>query len=923
LEPRGFKRSALWRSTLEKQLGSDDQEEAREQLRRAYLGSRKKAALIASATRDDLPHFTLHDISHSDSLWSVADLFIGQEVPINPAEAFVLGSAFLIHDLALSSLTYRRNIETLREDEKFQDILGFVYRRAGRVPRNKSSVESIPHELELQALQMFVREHHAERAETLATDSLAASDQSPSFIIDDEEIRSTFGELIGKIAHSHWWSVDEVGNAFPRNIPAPAFLPSGWSIDPIKVACLLRLADAAHLDSTRAPSLMMLLQMLDRASKPHWQFQNKLHPASVENGQLVFSGQPFGPNHYLAWWLCYKMLASLDLHIREVRSFLTDLGKPYRLAVGSVRGAQAPRDLAKDIPAKGWLPVEARVKISNALGLIHRLGGEELYGRDATVPLRELIQNACDAVQARRNWESLDEKWGEVVVRHGETSGHEWIEVQDNGIGMSQSVLAGALIDFGSSFWNTADALKEYPGLAASSFSSRGRYGIGFFSVFMVAKTVVVRSRRCDLGNADTNVLTFQWDELDRPLVREAQAAERLPQGGTVVRLYLKDGVRIDKDILGPIRWNKPTWSLQELVSYLAPTSEVTIRVQGKQACGGNGRSEATAVEANDWKTLLPELLIERVKPLGKSLFFDAVSGEARDLVQQMLEDVLDSTGRVVGRAALDPFGEFSSAVCDKGLRGVMLDFSAGVLLGSVTNVARNQARPEIDLPSLANWASNQVNRFRALSKKYKRLHSEESVLALLTAMCGGEYRQLRAAQTTQGWVTFNEIEGNNTWKDEIVLIPTESANKLKLTNPDFQLPENVWICPIWDDRIRLGREEWDPWPQNLTPSTDPLDPSSRMDHFPMVWKGNYSILLAISLSRAWSIKNLNATLSVYDGAMGHTSIHDTHGVHDNHLDIIRGTPITRPFHIIRNPHLWTSRDRNVVRQNEGYKESS
>jgi nitrogen fixation/metabolism regulation signal transduction histidine kinase len=83
--------------------------------------------------------------------------------------------------------------------------------------------------------------------------------------------------------------------------------------------------------------------------------------------------------------------------------------------------------------------------------LVRRLGGRELYGDDTSVPLRELLQNATDAIRARRMLEARGENWGDVRIRAGRDSYGLWLEIEDNGVGMSTSVLTGAFIDFGTS----------------------------------------------------------------------------------------------------------------------------------------------------------------------------------------------------------------------------------------------------------------------------------------------------------------------------------------------------------------------------------------------------------------------------------------------------------------------------------------
>lgn len=237
----------------------------------------------------------------------------------------------------------------------------------------------------------------------------------------------------------------------------------------------------------------------------------------------------------------------VDAELRQVDNLSADLGRD-RFAARGVLGAEHPQLLANYIPTEGWLPVDASVKATDIATLIQKLGGRELYGDDGTVPLRELIQNATDAVRARRVLEGRDATWGDVIVRLGKDDDGPWIEVQDNGVGMSQGVLTGPFLDFGTSFWSTPDAVREFPSLLSAGFESTGKYGIGFFSVFMWAERVRVTTRRHDEAKGNTRVLEFQDAVKSRPLLRPAKKEEFLRDGGTIVRVWPKGVVDIEKD---------------------------------------------------------------------------------------------------------------------------------------------------------------------------------------------------------------------------------------------------------------------------------------------------------------------------------------------------------------------------------------
>src|SRR3546814_12347428 len=58
----------------------------------------------------------------------------------------------------------------------------------------------------------------------------------------------------------------------------------------------------------------------------------------------------------------------------------------------------------------------ARLQVSDVPRLVENLGGAKLYGDDPTVSLRELIQNAADAVQARRRFDERDSDYGLISV---------------------------------------------------------------------------------------------------------------------------------------------------------------------------------------------------------------------------------------------------------------------------------------------------------------------------------------------------------------------------------------------------------------------------------------------------------------------------------------------------------------------------
>jgi len=101
---------------------------------------------------------------------------------------------------------------------------------------------------------------------------------------------------------------------------------------------------------------------------------------------------------------------------------------------------------------------------------------------------------------------------------------------------MSTVVLTGPLIDFGNSFWKSSLAIQEFPGLASAGMKARGKYGIGFFSVFMLGDHVRVVTRRFDRDLRSAKILEFRNGLGSRPNLMEAAPEEVPPTGAHVWR---------------------------------------------------------------------------------------------------------------------------------------------------------------------------------------------------------------------------------------------------------------------------------------------------------------------------------------------------------------------------------------------------
>lgn len=168
-----YENTHLWLTTLavRPEGEGDPSSGPRERLRAAFLNFRERAQVLAAEIPRDMPEFTVHDISHIDALWEMADLVAGADYHLTPTEAFVLGGAFLIHDIGMSLAAYPRGIAALQDHDEWRDTLAsHLHSELGRPP-NGEEFEDPPTDVERVAVAEMLRNLHAQRAGELALTS--------------------------------------------------------------------------------------------------------------------------------------------------------------------------------------------------------------------------------------------------------------------------------------------------------------------------------------------------------------------------------------------------------------------------------------------------------------------------------------------------------------------------------------------------------------------------------------------------------------------------------------------------------------------------------------------------------------------------------------------------------------------------------
>lgn len=377
-----FETTDLWKRSL----GHESQNIRHiEQLRTAFRIFRDRVAHLLSKIAAAVPDLTVHDITHVDALWETASLIVGRQYPINPMEGFVLGGAMLLHDAAICFEAYDNGREGLRTTIQWQDALATERKRNEEREKPLSNPE-----METAADFTALRLLHGEQATKLVEHQWSDRDgRTKLFLIDDSELRERYGSIIGQIAASHTWDIEEVGSRLPQQINAPGDWPAEWRIDPVKLACILRAADAAHIDNRRAPDFLYALARRQGISAHHWKAQNWLARVDLDQADksgetlLFTSNKYFKPEDVDAWWVAYDAICLAAKEINSSNALLKsrpqwDVSPEF--AVRRVAGVVSPELMSVHLRTDGWKPWNAELHVTNVQRLVQNFGGQKLYG---------------------------------------------------------------------------------------------------------------------------------------------------------------------------------------------------------------------------------------------------------------------------------------------------------------------------------------------------------------------------------------------------------------------------------------------------------------------------------------------------------------------------------------------------------------
>jgi hypothetical protein len=320
-------------------------------------------------------------------------------------------------------------------------------------------------------------------------------------------------------------------------------------------ALILRTVDLIHVTKDRTPSIMYkTINLSDPKGVDEWDKQKDTF--AVRHAGRAFKAEEeathvitvsadfteerpfFALTEYIAW---------ADTEIKQTKRW-SDQSRNQKDAANFWFPWQA---IQGDLRVEGNEPQQMRFEFDRGR-LLDLLVGHAIYN-DATVAIRELLQNSIDAVRFRHH---LDTKAAQAAGRPNPPMGKvsiTWdkekrqLVVADQGTGMDLDIIKHHLMRVGSSFYDTPQFATEFKG-----FTPVSRFGIGILTCFMISDDIEIVTIKSTCGYR-IRMSSVHADYLLRELpVGDPKLAGTEPHG-TRVTLIVRDGVDLTKRTVNDI----------------------------------------------------------------------------------------------------------------------------------------------------------------------------------------------------------------------------------------------------------------------------------------------------------------------------------------------------------------------------------
>jgi len=315
------------------------------------------------------------------------------------------------------------------------------------------------------------------------------------------------------------------------------------------LACMLRVADVLEFDPERTPAVVFRHRAIKPSSRIYWWKDHEIRWRLDDDYRLTISARPPDASIHRAVIETADAVErelSLCRRLHDETNFQAGASS-HRLPHRWVLSASVRTDVQARHESYEYVDGSFRPDTRRILQL---LGGLSLYGHQF-VAVRELLQNAFDAVREEIAYESLSRRviggFGpltDVDVSHAvrlelrAENGRLWLVCRDTGAGMTKEILERFFLVSGATRRPDLVSLERQCREQGVTLFRAARFGIGVLSYFLIADRLELRTRRSNKsGDLDGTGWYFETEGIG-----SFGELRRLPSWriGTEVRLRLR-----------------------------------------------------------------------------------------------------------------------------------------------------------------------------------------------------------------------------------------------------------------------------------------------------------------------------------------------------------------------------------------------
>lgn len=466
----GFRDERLWEILNEKAEKEDQGLRPDQQIKEQYLSAVEVICQYgvdrARTIRDTFPMYTLHDEIHICNVMRLMERLLGDKAEkLSRDEAALLILCACCHDIGMSYSEEDKK-ELFGDADRLNHYLDTHQEEYVKAYRLGEGMPQMTEDM----IQDYLRSIHHERIR-----EIMCGIEWPRVL--DGRIRR---EDIIRVCQSH----GENCELLEKLEPTP-------HVDLRFCGILLRLADILDFDTSRAPEAVYEYSGFGHVqsasgikSKEEW--QKHISSNGFDFTCVTDRSFPYSLN-YSATCKTMQVEQVINCYLDWIDKELIDCNNILQKFTGRWRAFILPGKIIRNITSEGYVSGQYRLTLDQDQ-VLQLFTGENLYD-DPTVFVRELIQNAIDAVRTRKQLDkNLPENWeGKINIRCWmDEEGYHWFRIEDNGIGMTEDIIQNYFLKVGKSYYNSDEFMQAKLRCRADlDYTPISQFGIGILSCFM------------------------------------------------------------------------------------------------------------------------------------------------------------------------------------------------------------------------------------------------------------------------------------------------------------------------------------------------------------------------------------------------------------------------------------------------------